>query len=190
MNSPNSPYFPSVIHTACLVGSWPPPLYTWYYPWQSSHGPSISACWHLHCNLDSTFTNGLLASLQRFWSWYMISTLSFFPQIPSVLMSHLQLTLHLQHWPLLAYVQGDFNAATAVLHEPSFMISKPVPFERLFHITKFSWQLEMQPWHPVDHSFCVLTLRKHVPEDFVSMISLILIIVYFSPLAMQYLLSQ
>lgn len=121
----------------------PAPLYTCHYPWQSSHGPSNSACWDLHCNLD--FTNGLLPSLQRFWPCYLVSILSFSPWTPSVLMPHLQLMLRHQQWSLPVCVLGDFNAAIAVPHDP-FLISKPVPFERFLHITKFSCQLERQPW--------------------------------------------
>ena len=36
------------------------------------------------------------------------------------------------------------------------------------HLTKFSCQHETQPCPLLNHSFCVLTLREHFPEDFTS----------------------
>jgi hypothetical protein len=55
--------------------------------------------------------------------------------------------------------------ASAAFHDP-FMPSKPVPPQWLF--TKSSVQCEMQPWLPLEHGGCVQTLRKHFPEDFLS----------------------
>lgn len=40
---------------------------------------------------------------------------------------------------------------------------KPVPPGHLLHITKFGCQYQVQPWLPLEHSFCVLTLWKHFP---------------------------
>ncbi|KAL6038588.1 hypothetical protein STEG23_000501 [Scotinomys teguina] len=71
-----------------------------------------------------------------------------------------------------------FNPATwyqasPVLLDPvntsAVMLPKPVPTGRLLHIIKFGCRLEEQPYLSCptpDHGFCVLTLRKHVPEDF------------------------
>jgi hypothetical protein len=36
------------------------------------------------------------------------------------------------------------------------------------YITKFSFQYKVQPKTPLEHSFYVLALRKHLPEDFTS----------------------
>lgn len=44
--------------------------------------------------------------------------------------------------------------------------SKPLTSCKLLHITKFNRKYKAQPWPPLDHSFCVLTLRKDFPEDF------------------------
>lgn len=97
MNSPTFPDFLSMIPTACLLSPSQfhstPNIILGNYPWQLSHGPSISACWELHCNIGSTLTNGLLASLQRFWTCHMVSILIFSPWTPSVMSSHLQLRL-------------------------------------------------------------------------------------------------
>lgn len=45
---------------------------------------------------------------------------------------------------------------------------KPVPPGWLLNIAKFSCQNKVQCWPPLDHSFCVMTLRKHFLEYFAS----------------------
>lgn len=39
-----------------------------------------------------------------------------------------------------------------------------VPRRRLLNIVKFSFQLWIQPWTPLDHSYCVLTREKILPR--------------------------
>jgi hypothetical protein len=37
-----------------------------------------------------------------------------------------------------------------------------------FYTMKFVCQCKIQHWPSVEHNFCVLTLKKHFPEDFTS----------------------
>lgn len=39
-----------------------------------------------------------------------------------------------------------------------------VPCGRFLYFTKFGCQLEIQPYHPLSHILCVLTMRTHSPE--------------------------
>lgn len=126
----------------------PAPLYTWYYPWQSSHGPSISACWDLHCNLG--FTNGLLASLQRFWPCYMVLTLSFSPWTPSVLRSHLQLMSHHQQWLLSSLCSGRLQCCHSCSTWPLREFKTGTIWEILTHyqVQLPTGEAALAPWEP------------------------------------------
>lgn len=53
--------------------------------------------------------------------------------------------------------------ASAALYDP-FLPSEPVPIGGLLHVTRFDCCIVVYPCPPLDHSFCVLTLRKQLPE--------------------------
>jgi hypothetical protein len=77
-------------------------------------------------------------------------------------MVSLLLKLYIHWWPGLAWpLQCQ---ASAALHGP-FMLSNPELPKGLLCVTNFCGQLELQPWPLLDLSFCVLTQRRHLPED-------------------------
>ena len=84
--------------------------------------------------------------------------------VPSVLGLQLIPRLHLHQWPLL----GSYNVKSQVLT----MIPSCLQNQYLGNLysTKFSCCHEVQPQLPLEHSLCVLTLSKHFPEDFASVV--------------------
>jgi hypothetical protein len=65
-----------------------------------------------------------------------------------------------------------FGDPTVLPHsaKPQLLSMSHAYFQSQYHLgdsetTKFRCQHEVQPWPLLEHSFCVLALRKHFPED-------------------------
>lgn len=69
-------------------------------------------------------------------------------------------------WPPFRDSSTATHCQASVAPHDLFIPSKSVTPDKVLHITNFSCQHEVQDWLPQEHSFWVLTLRKHLPEDF------------------------
>lgn len=131
-----SPTEPSTEHPTCVVSSsqfHSIAAATLGNPSSQSHG--ISVCWGLHKLLPPQVSISYHDSF-----------------IPGV---YTQPRLHFhQRSP-----DSSLCQASAILRD-SCIPSKLLPRGRLWHIDRLSCQHKMQPWHVLDPSFCVLTLKK------------------------------
>lgn len=111
---------------------------------------------------------------------------------PSTLVASTSTELHPYKWPR-DYSTGTSillcGAKTQLLSVTLSRPSKPIPCGSLTYITEFGCGLEMQHRPPLDHSVCVLTLKKCVP-DFTSVMLLSLITAHLTGPANQPHVSQ
>lgn len=99
---------------------------------------------------------------------------------------------HLQNIEIFTEIDYTF---TDDLSKTQLLSMTPPRFQtntdRLLQSTKFIFQNKVQPWTLCTVSFCMLTIRKHLPEDFASMMFAGLLIADgYSALDGQYQLSQ
>lgn len=126
------------------------------YSWWSFHGTTVSEVLESLLQLGCILTNGLSWVL----SWVKPQLLSMNP-----LMLGFQLLLRFfLRWSIL----NSQSAGTQLLFL-SLCFQSQYDLDDSSN-TKFRCQHNGQPWLSLEHSFCVLNLTKHFPEDFTSMI--------------------
>lgn len=114
-------------------------------------------CWSLCC------------SWAVFW---LIASRGLFHGVKPQLLSMNPLMLGFQLLLRLPFLQWSIVNSQSASTQLLFMSSC---FQNQYYLydsfnTKFRCLHEVQPWLSLEHSFCVLNLTKHFPEDFISMI--------------------
>lgn len=90
----------------------------------------------------------------------------FLTEIPTLLHGHFNPRVFTAAEPTLSPL-----ASPGLLYSKSQLLSLTpptpqlsVPSGRFLYFIKFGCQLEIQPYHPLSHILCMLTMRKHSPE--------------------------
>ena len=136
-----APALPSAAHTVIL---WDP----------AGSTPLLLLFLWLFCSADISKTTGSLAAtgLHFDLSLHSLPGASSSLRDSSVLGLQLPPRLHGHQWPLLASHTLSISSSPWSRHA-----FKPMPSGWLLHITKSSYQHEIQPWLSLQHSFSVLS---------------------------------
>lgn len=128
---------------------------SWPFGFQWAWAIPLARLWHpQHSKAQTSSAPHLLPSLVAI-SWFWCLQHAVFITTESLL-------AFLQYSDLAAWCQA--SASNHDLFKSVIFMSETSNTWETLNITKFCFQLAVQA--PMDHSFCVVTQRKHFPEDF------------------------